>query len=242
MTSPADRAVAIVGVGAILPDAPDAERVLGQRLATATTRSATSTRRAGIRRSTTTPTRRRRSGPTRRSAAGCASGTGTRWPGSCRSRRSVSDAMDDAQKWAVACTRMALDGLRLAGAAARPRAHRRDPRQRDGGRAALPDDAAHHVPRAGARPRRRAELRRAAAPTCARAITGELHARMERDLPADHRGHDAGRAVATASPAASRTCSTCAGRTTSSTRRARRRWRRWTPRSRAWSSASSTPS
>ena len=32
----------------------------------------------------------------------------------------VVDAMDGGQKWAVACTREALEGLRLPGAAARP--------------------------------------------------------------------------------------------------------------------------
>ena len=87
MTGPADRAVAIVGVGAILPDAPDVADVLGQRHATAATASATSTRALGSRRSTTTPIRRRPTRRTRRSAAGCATGTGTRSPGSCRSRR-----------------------------------------------------------------------------------------------------------------------------------------------------------
>ncbi len=42
----------------------------------------------------------------------------------------VSDAMDDGQKWAVACTRTALARCRLAAAPAGSRPHRRDPGQR----------------------------------------------------------------------------------------------------------------
>ena len=53
--------------------------------------------------------------------------------------------------------------LRLARAPARPRAHRRDPRQRDGRREALPDRVAHLLPRVRPRARSDAELRRPAA-------------------------------------------------------------------------------
>ena len=53
------------------------------------------------------------------------------------------------------------DGRRLAGAPARSRPHRGDHRQRPRRRAALPDHAADHVPRARARARGHRELRRA---------------------------------------------------------------------------------
>ena len=105
---PAEHAVAIVGVGAILPDAPDAARLLGQRRARATTRSATSTRRAGIPRCTTTPTRK---APERTYSK--IGGWVRDWEWDPLGWQlpippKVGDAMDDAQQWAVACTRMAL--------------------------------------------------------------------------------------------------------------------------------------
>ena len=70
-----------------MPDAPDAaafwENVTGGPLQ----HHRRAGRSAGTRRSTTTPTRTRPRRPTRRSAAGSATSTGTRWAGSCRSRR-----------------------------------------------------------------------------------------------------------------------------------------------------------
>ena len=85
------------------------------------------------------------------------------------------------------------DGLRLARAAAGPGAHRGRARQRDGRREALPDVSAARVPRAGTRPRRRSELRRAAA---GRARSDRVRAARADGSrpPADQRGHDAGRA------------------------------------------------
>ena len=49
----------------------------------------------------------------------------------------VVDAMDDAQKWAIACTREALDDYGYPAAAARHRSHGRDPGQCHGRREAL---------------------------------------------------------------------------------------------------------
>ena len=144
--------------------------------------------------------------------------------------------MDDAQKWAVACTRMALMDY---GWPERPLDLERtavDPRQRDGGREALPDVAAPRVPRARARPRRRAR----ASPRCRADVRAAIARRAARahGRPTCRRSPRTRcrASSATASPAGSRTSSTCAGRTSSSTRRARRRWPRWTRRSRAWSS------
>ena len=74
----------------------------------------------------------------------------------------VGDAMDDAQKWAVACTHAALDRLRLAGPHARHRAHGGHPRQRHGRREALRDRLAHRLPRGRSRARRVAVVHRAA--------------------------------------------------------------------------------
>ena len=106
MSNSLDNAVAIVGVSAILPDAADSE---------AFWRNVTSGRYSisevdperWILRSTTTPTRRRPRRPTRRSADG--SGTGVeplKWKLPVPPK--VGDGMDDAHKWTVACTRMAL--------------------------------------------------------------------------------------------------------------------------------------
>ena len=85
------------------------------------------------------------------------------------------------------------DGRRLAGSSARPRSHRRDHRQRPLGREALPDGAADHVPRPRARARAHRELRRAAR---GRALgdRGRAARQVRRLAPGDHRGHDAGRA------------------------------------------------
>ena len=167
MSSTADDAVAIVGVGAILPDAPDAGAFWHNVTRRAATRSATSTRPAGTPRSTTTPTRRR---PTKTYSK--IGGWVRDWEWDPLGWKlpippKVADAMDDGQKWAVACTRMALADCGLARARARPRAHRGDPRQRDGRREALPDQPAHRLPRA--RPRARAAPRASprCRPTCA---------------------------------------------------------------------------
>ena len=170
-----------------------------------------------------------RARPTRRSAAGCATGSGTRSAGSLPIPPRVGDAMDDAQKWAVACTREALADY---GWPERPLDLERtavDPRQRDGRREALPDGAAHHLPRVRARARRRRRASPRCPPTCARrsppSCTASVDALAARRSPRTR----CRASSATASPAGSPTCSTCAGRTSSSTPPAPRRWRRSTP-------------
>ena len=88
--------------------------------------------------------------------------------------------------------------LRLARAPARPRAHRRDPRQRDVRRAALPDRAAHHLPRAGARARSGlGELRGAA---------GRRARRRSRASCTPTRGAGCRRSPRTRCPASSSNC------------------------------------
>ncbi len=122
--------------------------------------------------------------------------------------------------------------LRLPRQDARHRAHRRHPRHRDGGRAALPHDAAHLVP--GVPPR--CCSRRRSSSTCPRPCATRSSSRWR----------EVGRAEAarrspktrcrascrTSSPAGWRTCSTCAGRTSPPTRPARRPSPRSTRRSR----------
>ena len=84
--------------------------------------------------------------------------------------------MDDAQKWAVACSRAGADRLRLAGAPARHRAHRRDPRQRHGRRAALPHRPAHRLPRVRPRSSTTRPAFAALPPAVRAAIAAEMHA------------------------------------------------------------------
>ena len=187
-------AVAIVGVGAILPDAPDAAtfwdnvangRYSDQRGAARPLGPGPLLRPRSARR----PTR-----PTRRSAAGYATGTwdpmGWRLPIPPK----VGDAMDDAQKWAVACTREALADY---GWPERPldlertavilgNAMAGEKHYLTALRIAFPEY------RARARARRRASRR---CPTDVRAaIPRSCTTRIDQALPDDHRGHDARRA------------------------------------------------
>ena len=87
MADKAQRAVAVVGVGAVLPDAPNAAAFWRQPDDGPLQHQRGHRRPLGSRRCTTTPTRRRPTRRTRRSAAGSASATGHRSSGDCRSRR-----------------------------------------------------------------------------------------------------------------------------------------------------------
>ncbi len=78
--------IAIVGMGAIMPEAPDGGGVLGKHHQRAATASPTCRRTGGTRSCTTTPTRARRTRPTPASAAGSATSPGTRSAGTCRCR------------------------------------------------------------------------------------------------------------------------------------------------------------
>ena len=140
----------------------------------------------------------------------------------------VADAMDDAQKWAIACTRAVLEDYGRPGReAGRPRAHRGDHRQRHGRRAPLHDRAPDLLPRVRARPwpRRRRSSR-------SRRTSGANWWRSS----GRRSGSDSRRSPRTPCPAswgtssrgASPTCSTSGGRTSSPTPRARRPWRRST--------------
>ena len=77
----------------------------------------------------------------------------------------VADAMDDTQKWALACTHQALTDYGYPGAPARQRPDRRRPRQRHGRRASLRDGAARRLPGDRRGTGAGAELRRAARAT-----------------------------------------------------------------------------
>ena len=195
MTDSTDHAVAIVGVGAILPDAPDAGDLLEQRprrpLRDQRGRPGALGPGALLR---PRPARRPRR-PTRRSAAGCATGTWDPLAWKLPIPPKVGDAMDDAQKWAVACTRMALADCGLA---ASGRSTSSAPRSILGNamarREALPDRAAHHVPRARARARAAPRASPRCPPTCARRSRASCARTSRPRLPGDHRGHDARRA------------------------------------------------
>ena len=76
MENTAYRAIAIVGVGAILPDAPNVA-AFWQNVKTGRYSITDVNQTAGTRRSTTIRTRKRPTRPTRKSADGCASGSGT---------------------------------------------------------------------------------------------------------------------------------------------------------------------
>ena len=193
MTSTADHAVAIVGVGAILPDAPDAGAFWDN------------VREGHYAISEVDPARWDPAlyyDPDPKAPEKTYSKIGgwvRDWDWDPLAWKlpippKVADAMDDGQKWAVACTRMALADAGWPDARARPRAHRGDPRQRDGGREALPDrrcaspspSSPASSSSAGASPR--------CPPTCAPRSPASCARNIEARLPRDHRGHDARRA------------------------------------------------
>ena len=137
----------------------------------------------------------------------------------------VGDAMDDAQKWAVASTRMALLDY---GWPERPL----DPERTAvilgnamAGEKHYLTDPAHHDPGARAPARADGVLRLAAGRRSHddRARAADQHGEL---AAPDHRGHDARRAGQHASPAGSPTCSTSAARTSPSTPPAPPPWRR----------------
>ena len=133
--------------------------------------------------------------PTRRSAAGSATSTWDPLQWKLPIPPRVAAAMDDGAEVGGRGRARGARRLRLPRPAARPRAHRRHPRQRHGRRAALPDRAAHRLPRVRARARGR-RRRFAALPgrRARRDRRASCATRIARRLPDDHRGHDAGRA------------------------------------------------
>ena len=105
----------------------------------------------------------------------------------------VADAMDEVQQWSVNVARGGVARLRLARAAARQGTHGRDPRQRDGRREALSHGAARQLPRVRARPRGITDVRAASAAGPQRDRCGGARSPAS-EGPRDHRGHDARRA------------------------------------------------
>ena len=161
MTSPADAAVAIVGVGAILPDARDADAFWGNVRGGHYAITDVDPRALGSRALLRPRPARAREDVLEDRRLGPRLGVG---PARLEAADPPARRRGDGRRAEVG-GRLHADGARrrrLARAPARPRPHRRHARQRAVGRAALPDGAAHHVPRAGARARARRELRRAA--------------------------------------------------------------------------------
>ena len=193
MTDPLDHAVAIVGVGAILPDAPDAAAFWRNVTTTAATRSARSIPQRWD------PALYYDPDPQAPEKTYSKIGGWVRdWDWDPLAWKlpippKVGDAMDDAQKWAVACTRMALID---AGWPERPL-------DLDRTAVILGNAMAgekHYLTALRITfPELARELEHAASfaalPADVRAtIEGELHANLDAWLPVDHRGHDAGRA------------------------------------------------
>ena len=221
MTEYPPEPIAIVGLAAIMPDAPDAARS-GTTSRPADTASATSRRSGGIPTCTTTPTRTRRTRPTRGSAAGCATSRGTRSAGGCRCRRRSPS------RWTTGSSgRSPLPAPRCSMPGwpdwdVDPEQRRRHPRQRDRRREALRHEHAHPAARDAARARDR-RRRFAALPENVTAGDRRRDPQgVPRELRRDHRGHHARRARERHWPAGSPTCSTSAARTSRPTRRARR--------------------
>ena len=211
-----DRAVAVVGVGAIMPDAPDAA-TFWENIKAGATASATSTPGDGTRSCTTTPTRRHRTRPTPKSAPGCATGCGTPSPGSCRPAAACDP---DGRRPEVGGRLHAPSAcrLRLPGSIARQRARRGRSSAMPGRGAALRPALRISFPELAedlGRHRASCTARRGAA----RITTGCADSCQA--IPGDHRGSMPGE-LSNSSRDGWRTCSTSEGPTTSSTPRARR--------------------
>ena len=172
--------IAVVGMSAIMPNAPSGRTRSGATYRRPRTPSPTCRPTAGTRTCTTTRTTAL---PTRRTAAsadGCASSTGTRRlaaAGTADGRR--PDGRRPA--WSISAARAALLGRRLAGLDGRPRPRRRHHRQRARRREALPDDACGSTSRrCCATSGSRAVVRRPRRPTSASAIIEECAPRLPR--------------------------------------------------------------
>ena len=166
--------IAVVGVGAIMPDAPDAGDVLGQHQGRPLQRSATCRRSAGI------PTLYYDPDPQAPDKTYSQIGGWVRdfgweplaWklpiPPEGRRRRWTT-----ARSGRSPAARAALLDAGWPELDRRPRAGRRDPRQRDRRREALPQQPAHRVPRVRPGPGGSAVVRGAAARTCATPMLAE---------------------------------------------------------------------
>ena len=230
-TTPSRSAIAIVGMGAIMPEAPDAAAFWNNITRRAATASPTSRRTGGTRICTTTRTRRPRTRPTRASAAGSREFP---WdPIAWRLPIPPKVARPDGRRPEVGGRRR--PGRRCSTPAGRswtrrPGAGRGHPRQRDRRREALRDaTCASSFPefdqraRAGRRasPALPADAREAIIAETARDRSRASSPRSPRTrCPASWR---------TSSPAGSPTCSTSAGPTSPPTPPAPRRWPRSTP-------------
>ena len=193
MESAAERAVAIVGVGAILPDAPNApafwQNIVDKRYSI--TRSAA----GALERCRLLRPRpnRARTRPTARSAAGCAASSSTGSASASRrrspppwTRASSGRSRSPPRRWPTTATPTGRWT---------PRTHRRDPGHGHGRRTALSDPPAHLLPRVR---RRRSsacdDFQQLPDRRSRQAILERWHERIEQRLPADHRRLDAGRA------------------------------------------------
>ncbi len=184
------RAVAVVGVGALLPDAPDAPSFWKNLCE----------RRYSI---TDVPPERwsvdeyydpdpAAPDKTYSKIGGWVRGYSFDWQRYKIPPRVVG-AMDQGQQWAVTIAAQALARLRAPRPRARPRAHRRRPRRGDRRRAAVPDGPAHVVPGVPAEARGGRGVLGASVrppPHDRRALAGG----RAHDPAPDQRGHDAGRA------------------------------------------------
>ncbi len=153
--------IAVVGVGAIMPRRPRRRCVLGEHHRRSLLDHRGPARALGSGAVLLARSRRSRTRPTRRSAAGCATTRGTRSAGSCRFRRRSPT------RWTtVSGGRSAPPGPRSLDAGwpdwnDRSRQRRRGHRQRDRRREALRDEHAHRAARGAARPGERRVVRRA---------------------------------------------------------------------------------
>ena len=172
---------------------------------------------------------RRRTRPTPASAAGCGSSRGSPIAWRLPIPPKVAEQMDNGQQWAVSAARARTGRRRLAGLGRRPRAGRRDPRQRDRRREALPDLAcASSSPSSLRDLQAAAVLRRAPGGRARRDRRGARTSVPRAASPRSPRTRCPA-SCPTSSPAGSPTCSTSAGRTSPPTPPAPPAWRRSAP-------------
>ena len=194
MEDTAYRAIAIVGVGAILPDAPDVPSVLGEHHERPLQHQRGRRRTAGTPRSTTTPIR---SAPDKTySKIGGWVREYDMGPAGVAAADPAARGRRDGRRPEVGGRLHArgAGGLRLARAAARPRSHRGDPRQRDGAARSTTSPSLRVLFPEYARELTESASFAALPAAVRRDIARELHERMRQASAGDHRRHDARRA------------------------------------------------
>ena len=239
MSQNASRSVAVVGVGAVLPDAPNAAALLGEPEGRAVQHHRDAARTLGPRAVLRRGSARASTRPTPRSAAGCGTTSGRPSSGASPCRRGSPTP------WIVARSGRSAPAARRCSTTATRTARSMPSAPPSCSATPWPATSTTSRPSPSTSPSTsRSSTTSRASPRCRRATAGpssrSCGRRSTAAFPASAR--TACRASwATSSPGGWPTCSTSAVPTTSSTPPARRRWPPSTPPSRGSSEARTTP-